>query len=187
MDPSIARLYNDVVVMGGACLAPGNITRAGEANIARDPGAAQMVLEAGWPVTLVGLDVTERVRVSQAMFERLRASGTPAGRHLDRITADYLAVYERRVGARECAMHDALALGIAADRSLVRQALRVRVDVELAGAHTRGMTVADLRPGATPAGPRPGGPAEPNAAVVLEVDRQRFLNRWLEVLCQPRA
>jgi purine nucleosidase len=175
VDPGVAGLYKEVVLMGGAFLGPGNASRAAEANIWHDPEAAQMVFEAGWPVTAVGLDVTLQVMLDQARLDRLRDSGTPAGRHLHRITDYYLTRYERRRGRRECAMHDALALAVAVDRSLVRRAVRARVDVELTGVHTRGMTVADLRPWA---------PAEQaNASVVLEVDTARFLERWTDVLC----
>ena len=74
-------------------------------------------------------------------------------------------------------MHDALALAIAADRSLVTHAPLARVDVELTGTHTRGMTVADLRAYA----PK----EQANAHVVLEVDSARFIARWMEVITSP--
>jgi purine nucleosidase len=180
-DPEIATLYKGVVLMGGAFLHPGNITATGEANIAHDPEAAQMVLTAGWPVTLVGLDVTLQVRLTEALLQQLDDSGTVAGRHLRRITRHYLDFYARRSGRRECAMHDALALAIAGDPSLALRAPTARVDVELTGAHTRGMTVADLRPVFGPGLP----PAEDaNAQVVLEADGPRFLARFMELLCR---
>jgi purine nucleosidase len=72
-------------------------------------------------------------------------------------------------------MHDALALGIAFDPSLMVRAPKGRVDVELTGTHTRGMTVADLRPHAPP--------DRANATVPLEVDAARFLGRWMEIMC----
>jgi purine nucleosidase len=174
LDPGIAGLYREVVVMGGAFLVPGNIYPFGEANIANDPEAAQVVLDAGWPLTMVGLDVTEKSRVTEGMLEGLRDSGSAAGIHLHRISGVYLSAYEARYGMRETPMHDALALGIAADRSLVRRARRVQVDVELTGTHTRGMTVADLRAWADP--------EVGNANVVLEADGEGFVRRWLGVL-----
>ena len=94
--------------------------------------------------------------------------------HLHRITQYYLDRYQARWGRRECTMHDALALGIAADPSLALRAPKVRVDVELTGSHTRGMTVGDFRPWTSP--------EQGNVTVVLEVDSQRFIERWLEVL-----
>jgi purine nucleosidase len=174
MDPEIARLYKQVVLMGGAFLVRGNAARWAEANVWHDPEAAQIVFDAGWPVTAVGLDVTNKTLLSQAMLDRLRDSGTTAGVHVHRISGYYVDRYSLRTGRRECAMHDALALGIAVDPSLVRSAPKVRVDVELTGTHTRGMTVGDFRSW-VPA-------ANANVTVVLEADGQRFIDRWLDVL-----
>jgi purine nucleosidase len=180
-DPSISQLYRAVVLMGGAFLRPGNITATGEANIVHDPEAAQAVLTAGWPVTLVGLDVTYQVMLTDALLQQLDASGTLAGRHLHRITQHYLNFYAARSGRRECAMHDALALAIAGDPALATHAPTVRVDVELTGEHTRGMTVADLRPVVNAGMPRSD---QANAQVVLEADGPRFRSRFMELLCQ---
>jgi len=174
MEPGLARLYREVVLMGGAFLTPGNTNRVGEANIWHDPEAAQMVFEAGWPITAVGLDVTHKTMLSGENLERLRESGTPAGVHLHAVTQFYLERYAARRGRRECAMHDALALGIAEDRTLMTRAPTARVDVELTGTHTRGMTVADLRPWA----PREGA----NAVIPLDVDAPRFIDRWMSVI-----
>jgi purine nucleosidase len=177
LDPEIARLYRGVVLMGGAFLVGGNAARWAEANIWHDPEAAQIVFEAGWPVTAVGLDVTHKTMLGEALLEQLRESGTPAGVHIHRITQHYLNLYASRRGRRECAMHDALALGIAADPSLALRAPKVRVDVELTGTHTRGMTVGDFRPWVSS--------DDANANVVLEADGERFIERWMETLSRP--
>jgi inosine/uridine nucleosidase len=137
------------------------------------------VFVAGWPITAVGLDVTMKTMLSEERLATLAACGTPAARHISLISQYYLERYAARRGRRECSMHDALALAIAADRSLVTHAPLARVDIELTGTHTRGMTVADLRSSA---------PTEQaNAHVVLEVDSERFIERWLDVLCQRIA
>jgi purine nucleosidase len=176
-DPSIAKLYKKVVLMGGAFLARGNAARWAEANIWHDPEAAQVVLDAGWDVTAVGLDVTDRTMLSQERLDMLRDSGTVAGKHIHAITGFYVENYSKRTGRRECAMHDALALAIAADPSLALELQKVRVDVELTGAHTRGMTVGDFRPWIEH--------ADANCTVVLEVDRERFITTWMETLSRP--
>ena len=175
LDPTIAQLYKEVVLMGGNFLAPGNAAKWAEANIWHDPEAAQMVFEAGWPITAVGLDVTNRTMLAESRLTELAESGTPAARHISRVSQFYLEGYAARYGRRECTMHDALALAVAADRSLATHAPLARVDVELTGTHTRGMTVADLRPWAPP--------EAANAHVVLEVDSARFIDRWMGVLC----
>jgi purine nucleosidase len=174
-DPRIARLYRGVVIMGGAFFTPGNVTRVAGANGWHDPEAAQAVYEAGWPILTVPLDVTHQVCVTSAILEQLRDSGTPAGRHVHAITQHYMARYERTFpGEAKCSMHDALALAIAADRSLIRRSRRARVDVELTGTLTRGMTVGDFRPWARP--------EDANAEVVFEAEGDRFLERWIAVL-----
>jgi purine nucleosidase len=174
-DPRIARLYRRVVIMGGAFFTPGNVTRVAGANGWHDPEAAQIVYEAGWPILVVPLDVTHQVCVTAELLDRLRDSGTPAGVHLHRITQHYLDRYDRTFpGQRQCSMHDALALGIAADRSLIRRSRRARVDVELTGTLTRGMTVGDFRPWVRA--------EDANAEVVFEADGDRFLERWIAVL-----
>ena len=174
-DPSIAHQYKNVVMMGGNFQVAGNIAKWGEANIYHDPEAAQMVFEAGWPVTAVGLDVTLKTMLSSERLEELAASGTPAAVHIHKISQYYLERYAARRGRRECSMHDALALAIAADPSLMLNAPKVRVDVELSGTHTRGMTVGDFRGWA----PK----EEANTIVPLEVDSERFIKRWMSLIC----
>ncbi|MFY9742576.1 MAG: nucleoside hydrolase, partial [Candidatus Sulfotelmatobacter sp.] len=58
-DPSIVGLAKDIVIMGGS-ITGGNVNGAAEANIYNDPEAAQIVFQAGWPLTMVGLDVGDK-------------------------------------------------------------------------------------------------------------------------------
>lgn len=58
--PEAARAVGRVVVMGGAAFSPGNVTPAAEANVRNDPEAAAIVFGFDWPVTMIGLDVTDR-------------------------------------------------------------------------------------------------------------------------------
>ena len=58
--PDIADAIPEIIVMGGAVGAPGNISPHAEFNIHEDPWAANAVFESGVPVTLVGLDVTHQ-------------------------------------------------------------------------------------------------------------------------------
>lgn len=174
MDPDIAKLYKGVVIMGGAFLIPGNVTPVAEANIWHDPEAAQIVLQAPWQTTVVPLDVTEKALVGLDMIERLRDTETAVGKHLHAISDIYFSTYERRLERPASPMHDALALGIAVDKTLITEAPLTRVDVELDGAHTRGMTVGDLR--ALP------DREQANARVVMAADSDRFVQRWFDVL-----
>src|SRR5215813_4450329 len=63
-DPSIASLVKEVVIMGGS-ISGGNVNAAAEANIYNDPEAAQIVFQAGWPLTMVGLDVGDKTLLTR--------------------------------------------------------------------------------------------------------------------------
>jgi inosine-uridine nucleoside N-ribohydrolase len=111
-DPGIATLVEQVVVMGGAfgwSGRRGNVSPVAEANIRNDPDAADEVLAARWPVTMVGLDVTTRCVLTTATAQRLAADGGEAGRFLWDISRDYEALYRRYDGLDGCCLHDVAA------------------------------------------------------------------------------
>ena len=70
-DPSIVPLVKGVVLMGGS-ISGGNVNGASEFNVFCDPEAADIVFNAGWPVTMVGLDVTEVTLMKNADVAELR-------------------------------------------------------------------------------------------------------------------
>ncbi len=74
-DPSIVPLVKEVVIMGGS-ISGGNVNAAAEANIYNDPEAAQIVFQAGWRLTMVGLDVGDKTLVrpgaSRSAFQNSR-------------------------------------------------------------------------------------------------------------------
>jgi inosine-uridine preferring nucleoside hydrolase len=66
--------------MGGS-YTRGNVTPAAEFNIFVDPEAAAVVFEAGWPLTMVGLDVTQRALAGEQVLQRIaRLGNTGLGR-----------------------------------------------------------------------------------------------------------
>jgi purine nucleosidase len=54
LDPSIAQLVSECVIMGGTGQGHGNITPVGEYNFLADPEAAKIVFESGMPIKMVG-------------------------------------------------------------------------------------------------------------------------------------
>ena len=75
-DPSIVPLVKEVMVMGGS-ISGGNVNAAAEANIYNDPEAAQIVFQAGWPVTMVGLDVGDKTLFTRQHLEQLAKTHGP--------------------------------------------------------------------------------------------------------------
>jgi inosine-uridine nucleoside N-ribohydrolase len=83
VDPGLAADIERVVVMGGAVGVPGNVYPEGESeplsaewNFYVDPAAAATVVESGVPITLVALDATNEVPVTEGVIERLAANDT---------------------------------------------------------------------------------------------------------------
>jgi purine nucleosidase len=144
LEPGLPRMFREVVIMGGAFGHQGNVTSHAEANIWHDPEAAELVLAAGWPITLVPLDVTHATVLDGAWLDRLAAGDTAEARFATRILAFYAEVYQRSLGSRGVVIHDALAAMLALEPALGEYATRP-VRVELRGERTRGTTLWDRR------------------------------------------
>lgn len=144
IDPELASLVADVVVMGGAALAPGNVTAAAEANIHNDPEAAAAVFAAGWDVTLVPLDATMFQRFEQCDLDALLAGG-PRAAALGRMLETYYAFYTQHFGRPSSALHDPLAAAVLTGEAVVSRASRVPVVVDTGEGPGRGQTIAELR------------------------------------------
>jgi purine nucleosidase len=118
--PEVAGLARQVVIMGGAFGFNGNlgnVTPCAEANIHGDPDAADEVLGGAWPVTMVGLDVTQQTRMSTAYLEALAEEGGETGELIWRISRFYEA-YHRASGVPEIFVHDSSAVACLLDPSL---------------------------------------------------------------------
>lgn len=142
--PDIADRVAGISFMGGSATI-GNHTPVGEFNILADPEAAAMVLGCGAPIYMAGLDLTMQFQVTDTLAEQLQAVGTPGAMMLSELTVAYLDRVETIRGERRGGLHDPVAVLAVTHPELIRHTLR-RVDVELCGAHTRGMTVVDQRP-----------------------------------------
>ncbi len=169
-DPALPALARQVVVMGGAVAAPGNVGPAVEFNVGFDPEAARAVFAAPWPVTLVPLDVTMGVLVGPEELRRLEEAGrrSDVARFAAAALRGYMASYEQRIGLAAAPLHDPLALAVAVDPSLAHPTA-LPLDVETRGELTRGMVVADRR------ARRPLGDPPHPVRVCLEVDAARAL------------
>jgi inosine-uridine nucleoside N-ribohydrolase len=185
-DPSIVPLVKEVVLMGGG-ITGGNATAAAEANISNDPEAAQAVFNAGWPVTMVGLNVTERTLFTRADLARLAKTH---GRENDFAVGvlGFMVGLAERLGSEGTFMHDPLAVGAAIDRSLIRTP-DMRVDVETRGEFTRGETVASRHNSSDRKVLRDNRYAiegidkvKPNVHVAVESDARRFVELFISRL-----
>ena len=118
LEPRITEWVDEVVLMGGNALVPGNASPAGEANIRNDPEAADLVFGADWPVTMVGLDVTLRVHMTPDHIAEYAAHGNPMSDHITRILPHYRNYFEANYDAKGIFVHDSSAIAYLLDPAL---------------------------------------------------------------------
>jgi inosine-uridine nucleoside N-ribohydrolase len=177
-DPEIAQLVREVVIMGGAFGVNGqggNVTPVAEANIIGDPHAADIVCTASWPVTLVGLDVTHQVLMSNDLFGQLRDQGGSDGQFMWDISRFYVDFYSTREQIPGCYVHDSSAVAYVIDPTLFelrRGPVRV-VDSGIA----IGQTVQQPDHRSYAPGPWDGYPSQ---NVCVAVDAPRLLQLFMD-------
>lgn len=182
IDPRLPRLCPRVVWMGGVVYSHGNVTPVAEADAWHDPEAAQMVLQQTWRVEMIGLDVTDRCILRAADHQLLASASAPEALYVARIMPFYMDFYSRRLGERACAAHSALTVAIVAQPALVEASEDLPIQVELNGRVTRGMTVADRRPGAGNGGGVREWPTTPLTYVPTKVANEAFREMFLRRL-----
>ena len=165
-DPDLRRHLAGLTIMGGGAHI-GNITPVAEFNILADPEAAAVVFEKAAPVTMVGLDVTNKVVFDDGDIARMRAAATPATELAASVVEYLLDRFRDYLGHSTVPVHDATAV-IAATHPHLFEKSRHPVAVELAGELTRGMTVTDQRPAALARAL--GQPSPPSSDVVWDAN-----------------
>jgi purine nucleosidase len=178
-DPSIIPLVKEVVLMGGSIIG-GNVNAASEFNIHSDPEAASILFNAGWPITMVGLDVTEHTLITNADVARLESNARQQASFAATVARFQIGTYQG-TGFGGGAVHDALAIGAVIDRSLLKTQ-DMRVDIETDGKFTRGETVGNRGNAVdriVPKGDRLEtigvDTVQPNVHVAVGVDSSRFI------------
>ena len=161
--PEVHANVSGISLMGGSATR-GNTTPAAEFNIWADPEAADIVFRCGLPIRMVGLDVTHTVLATPAVLDALRATDTDLGRIGAELLLFFAEAYRTVFGMTSPPLHDPIAvLAVVHPDWMTWQ--RCRVDIELDGRFTRGMTVVDL-----------DGVVDtpPNVEVARAVDVDRF-------------
>ncbi|WP_338534420.1 pyrimidine-specific ribonucleoside hydrolase RihA [Leclercia adecarboxylata] len=161
-----------IVIMGGA-MGLGNWTPAAEFNIYVDPEAAEIVFQSGIPVVMAGLDVTHRAQIMADDIERFRAINNPVARTVAELL-DFFMEYHKteKWGFQGAPLHDPCTIAWLLKPEIFTTDRRW-VGVETQGKYTQGMTVVDyyMLSG-----------NEPNTDIMLDIDRQAFVDLLAERL-----
>ncbi|MFF3345938.1 nucleoside hydrolase [Streptomyces sp. NPDC002779] len=177
--PEVVRNIERIVFMGGA-VATGNATPVAEFNVWHDPEAAAVLLTAGVPITMYGLDVFQRVLVPAGDVERLRASAQPRLR----LAGELLAHRDPALSGDPTpsgGLGDAGAVCAVVDPAGITTEL-LPVEVSLAPGPTRGQTIVDRRARPGEAEIHDGEREQRLVDVALDVDVERYVKLWLSAV-----
>ena len=153
----------NIIVMGGAVNAPGNVTPKAEFNIYSDPVAAEVVVASGLPITLVDLAACRQVGIS-----REQAMGLRSDHPMGRLTLNMLQGWFRKEPSRQrFEFYDPLAMAIALEPAIAT-VTKVDLDVGLEENESWGETSES------------GGPGE--ITLPLEVNSTRFFGLLVRLL-----
>lgn len=171
-EPRVADRIEAIVMMGGAMREGGNITPSAEFNIFVDPHAAEIVLNCGRPVTMIGLDATHQVLCSKRRIEKIRNIGGPIAEAVYGMLAFFNRYDSAKYGVDGAPLHDPCTIAFLLAPALFA-AKPCHVAVETASALTAGHTAVDFW-GVTG--------AAPNVDFVHGVDADGFFDLLTERL-----
>ena len=160
-DPGLAHRVASITLMGGSALGVGNVSAAAEFNAFADPEAADQVFRSGAKVRMLGLNLTHQVRMGAIHAAECQTIGSPVGDAMAGLLEFYTVFHLAEEDVADGPVHDPCAVLAVTHPELFTLEAR-SVQVELAGTHTRGMTLVDER------GPRAS--AEANCQVAYGVD-----------------
>jgi purine nucleosidase len=179
-EPLFARAVREIVVMGGVYLEHTNVAgMPGEYNFWCDPDAAQAMLASGASIRLVGLDVTNQVRLTHddtAGMAKQAEAGKVFAPFAARCADEWIE-HQQRVKVHDerehdsCALHDPLAVAAVSRPELITWT-PAQVTVETTSPVTRGVAVADLL--------RWQNPPPANCRIATAVDADAFRRYFFE-------
>ncbi|NQT61272.1 MAG: nucleoside hydrolase [Bacteroidetes bacterium] len=169
-DPHFSENVAHLTIMGGA-IHGGNATAAAEFNIYADPEAAKIVFNAGIPMTMIGLDVTNRALLGFDVVERWRASDNTVVRTAGELLFSFHHLLDG-IEAKGYALHDPLTIAYVMDPTLVTTR-DLFIDVETKNSLANGKTVADeLQVTGN----------KPNVSAAVDLQSNKFLKLFVDAI-----
>lgn len=173
--PYLKEKIAGISLMGGG-LKGGNTTSAGEFNFFYDPHAAHIVLHSGLPIVMASLDATEKSEFRQADAERLKQEGGEVGKLLHDISQAALSFNREANKSDYMSLHDVMAVLYLVDPFIFKEEEAI-VSVAYERGLMRGFSHVDVRRSAY---------RQPNAKVLMDIDKEKFMERVLESLTSKR-
>lgn len=169
--PELKTKIREISIMGGG-FHHGNWTASAEFNIYEDAEAADVVFKSGIPLTVCGLDVTEKAMITTADRDRIRSFNNP----VSSVVADWLTFFFKHygeLGYDGAPLHDPCAVMVLIHPDIF-EIKDVHVEVETKGEYCRGAVIGDFL-GVTG--------KKPNVHAVMNVNRDAFM-KYLYEACR---
>jgi purine nucleosidase len=172
LDPSIATLAKEFVMMGGGLYAdkgaidPGAIDARREFNWWFDPEAARIVLRAPWKkITITPIDISVKTRYTEAMKATIAKAGTPVAEYLEKYS---LTGY----------MWDEIAAVALIDPSIITGERQLYMDIDVDHGASYGKTIFWSSSAQVP-------PYLHLASVQFDIDAEKFYKIYMDLMMRP--
>jgi purine nucleosidase len=182
LDSNFVRNVKEVILMGGSLHAPGNVSPVAEANVSGDPHAADIVFTASWRVTMIGLDVTQKVKLNDGILMRIRDKNSRYGPFLYSITRFYMN-FHKNVNHIEGGfyVHDPSAVMYLIDSTIFKMK---RGPVRVV---TEGIAIGQtIMPAYDYQLELPAWKDKPFVSTAVDVDVSRFLQKFESIMLQKQ-
>ncbi|KRM52032.1 pyrimidine-specific ribonucleoside hydrolase RihA [Ligilactobacillus araffinosus] len=172
--PELKNKIKQIVFMGGAA-GQGNVHPTTEFNMAVDPEAAKIVVNEGIPLVMAGLNVTLKAQICSDDLERMRKINNQVAQAITGQMEFYGKWYgQDEFGLAGTPVHDPCTIAYLL-KPAIFETHTAYLDVETQGQLTAGETIVDF------AGLMN---RKPNAKVLMNLDRQRFVDLIIDLLHQ---
>ena len=131
-------------IMGGSSNALGNITKFAEYNFWVDPEAADIVLNSGIPITVIGWDPSlYDAMIDTEKIQEIESIGTKYSKFTNDIQVVLREMMKDIFGSDSYDLPDPLAISVYLDNEIISQSAEVNVRVDTRDGMTRGGCVLD--------------------------------------------
>jgi len=142
-DRTIQDQITEIVIMGGTSKARGNTTPLAEFNIYADPEAAAIVFSSRIPIVMVPWETCLDAILGPEIVEKVRGSSTKVGKAFSKAMELVVSRIKNVLGLEGLLLCDLVAACVAMDRSVIKEKVTARIQVETCGRYSRGLTVID--------------------------------------------
>lgn len=142
LEPKIIKRIKEVIFMGGST-DNGNVSPAAEFNILVDPEAASIVINSGVSLKMIGLNVTRKVLLDDAIIQRFSKIKNKAGILFHDLMRVFLDNQRKTFGIDAAPLHDPVTIASLMDDTLVAYK-NMNVQIDLSHGSSYGRTNCDV-------------------------------------------